>query len=302
MTRNVFVGFNDTPRSERALRFACSTFPDDEIAVLFVIDSHTDPTAATGWGNTTDEFEEWIDSRTEYAEDVFARASGIAGEYGVSTEPRLGFGRVNRAIVDYHDQYDPDFVVVGRHGRSRIDAVLAGDIYERLVRSSDVPAVSVRESWVERPAEGPRRVLVPFDGSPSAEIGLEWACDTFPDLDVVAMHVDSHKRGSAIRKWTDDEADRSAWVGEQRERSEEILDRARGIAERRGVQLETLTGFGPVDEVVSDYTTTERVDLIVLGVRESSGLRSYLTESLLDALIQRANAPVVEIRAGGPDE
>lgn len=302
MARNILVGFNDTPRSERALRFACSTFPDDEITVLFVIDSHTDPTAASGWGNTTNEFEEWVASRIESADDVFARASEIAGEYGVSIEPRLGFGRVHRAIIDYHDQHDTDFVVVGRHGRFRLEAVFAGDVFERLVRTSDVPAVSVRESWVPRPADEPRRVLVPFDGSPTAETALEWACDTFPDLDLVAMRVDSRRRETAIREWADDEDDVSFWVDEHRERSEEVLDRAREIAERRGIPLETLAGFGPVDEVVSDYTTTERVDLIVLGVPESSGLRSYLAGSLLETLIQRANAPVVGIRTPNPDD
>ena len=54
VTRHLLVAFDDTELSERAIEFACSTFPEDRITAMFVIDSYADDTAATGWGNTTD--------------------------------------------------------------------------------------------------------------------------------------------------------------------------------------------------------------------------------------------------------
>jgi nucleotide-binding universal stress UspA family protein len=49
VTRHILVPFEDSELSERALEFACSSFPDDIITALCVIDSQTDETAAIGW-------------------------------------------------------------------------------------------------------------------------------------------------------------------------------------------------------------------------------------------------------------
>lgn len=296
MTRNILVGFNDTPRSERALRFACSTFPDDAITVLFAIDSHTDPTAMSGWGNTSDQFERWVNSRTADAEALFERAEEIAGEYGATVETEVALGRVHRAIVDYGEQHHPDFVVVGLHGRSRIESLLVGDVFERLVRTSELPTVSVRDSWTPRPREGTRRVLVPFNDAPEAAHALEYACRTFDDMDVVAMYVDTHERRVVARQRVDGEMTPSAWVDEHREYAEDVLDRASEIADEYDVAVETLNGFGPVDEVVNDYAMTERLDLVVFGVRDPGALRTYVSEPLIGRLIHRSDAPVLGVR------
>ncbi|AZH24132.1 hypothetical protein DU502_01495 [Haloplanus aerogenes] len=48
MPRHLLVPFDDSELSDRALTFACSTFPEDRITVMYVIDSHSDDTAAIG--------------------------------------------------------------------------------------------------------------------------------------------------------------------------------------------------------------------------------------------------------------
>ena len=46
----------------------------------------SDETAAAGWGDTTDQYERWIDSRREFAGELLRHARSLADEYGVTLE------------------------------------------------------------------------------------------------------------------------------------------------------------------------------------------------------------------------
>jgi nucleotide-binding universal stress UspA family protein len=144
VSRHLLVPFDDTDLSERALTFACSTFPDDRITVLYVVDAHTDRTAAIGWGNTTDEYEQWVASRREFADELLANARALADEYDVDVETVVAVGRLHQAVVDYYDDHDVDLVVMGFHPRSRLSAYLAGESSDRLIRTSNVPVALVK--------------------------------------------------------------------------------------------------------------------------------------------------------------
>lgn len=144
MTRHLLVPFDDSDLSERVLDFACSTFPDDLITVMYVVDAQSDDTAAIGWGNTTDQYTQWVQSRREYADELFARAGAIAEEYGVDPETVVAVGRIRDAIVDFYDDTDADLVVMGFHPRSRLSAYLAGEFSDRVIRTSNVPVALVK--------------------------------------------------------------------------------------------------------------------------------------------------------------
>lgn len=144
MTRHLLVPFDDSELSDRALSFACSTFPEDRITVMYAIDAHTDETAASGWGNTTDQYERWVDSRREFADELLRHAQSLADEYGVTLETVVAIGRVRDAVVDYDTDHDVDLVVMGFHPRSRLSAYLAGEFSERVIRTSDLPVALVK--------------------------------------------------------------------------------------------------------------------------------------------------------------
>jgi len=144
VTRHLLVAFDDTDLSERALEFACSTFPADRLTVMFVVDSYTDDTAAIGWGDTTDEYERWVASRREFGDELLAHAREIAAEYDVTIETIVAIGRVHRALIEFYEENDVDLIVIGYHPRSRLSAYLAGEFSERIVRTSDVPVALVK--------------------------------------------------------------------------------------------------------------------------------------------------------------
>lgn len=71
-------------------------------------------------------------------EDVQSRAEGV------DLETNLVNGSPAKEIVRYSNENDCDVIVMGTHGRSGVDRLLLGSVAERVVRSSDVPVLTIR--------------------------------------------------------------------------------------------------------------------------------------------------------------
>ncbi|WP_254662788.1 universal stress protein [Haladaptatus sp. W1] len=69
----------------------------------------------------------------------------MADEAGVrTTEASAARGGPYRAILDYSDGQDIDFIVMGTHGRAELDRYLLGSVTERVVRMSNVPVLTAQ--------------------------------------------------------------------------------------------------------------------------------------------------------------
>ncbi|ELZ94047.1 hypothetical protein C440_10518 [Haloferax mucosum ATCC BAA-1512] len=144
MVEHVLVPFDGSPLSENALEFACEVFGSQTITVLYVVDSHTDETAASGWGDHPSEWEDWLEDRRDHAEDLFSSARTIADDHDVSLQTGVAVGRVAEMILEAAAEYGADHIVVGTHGRSHLQEFVLGSVPESLVRQSEIPVTTVR--------------------------------------------------------------------------------------------------------------------------------------------------------------
>lgn len=69
-----------------------------------------------------------------------------ADELGVQVETALEDGIPHREILEYADGNDCDLIVMGTHGRSGLDRYLLGSVTERVVRTAEIPVLTVRVS------------------------------------------------------------------------------------------------------------------------------------------------------------
>jgi nucleotide-binding universal stress UspA family protein len=53
-------------------------------------------------------------------------------------------GNPYERILDYSEENDADLIVMGTHGRTGVDRYLLGSVTEKVVRTSDVPVLTVR--------------------------------------------------------------------------------------------------------------------------------------------------------------
>jgi nucleotide-binding universal stress UspA family protein len=85
-------------------------------------------------------------------EEALRAAEDRAGTAGVVTALREG--PPSREIVKYASEEGCDLVVMGTHGRGGLNRLLLGSVAERVVRSSEVPVLTVRVgSGEEHPTE-----------------------------------------------------------------------------------------------------------------------------------------------------
>jgi nucleotide-binding universal stress UspA family protein len=64
---------------------------------------------------------------------------------GLETESQLLRGVPHKEIVRFAQDQEADLVVMGTHGRAGIEHILLGSVAERVVRTSPIPVVTVRQ-------------------------------------------------------------------------------------------------------------------------------------------------------------
>jgi nucleotide-binding universal stress UspA family protein len=79
------------------------------------------------------------------AKERLAREARAAERRGVKATYEVSWGRPSDAIVARATSLRASLVVVGTHGRSKLEQLLLGSTAERVVRSSPVPVLTVRE-------------------------------------------------------------------------------------------------------------------------------------------------------------
>lgn len=129
------------------------------------------------------------------------------------------------------------------------------------------------------------RILVPTDGSTTAEAAMEQAialATTF-DADVHVLHViDTRRYDTSIE----------SAVKPLRERGEEYVDRLIEMAEREDVPLTTAIELGRPAHQILEYITGHDIDLVVMGTRGRGGLPHRLLGSVTDYIVTHADIPV----------
>jgi nucleotide-binding universal stress UspA family protein len=83
------------------------------------------------------------DMLREEGEEALRTVESVAGER-VPVETTVLEGSPSRKIVRYTEEEECDLIAMGTHGRGGIDRLLLGSVAERVVRSSEVPVLTVR--------------------------------------------------------------------------------------------------------------------------------------------------------------
>ena len=139
MYDEILVPTDGSDASELAIEHAIDmarTY-DARLHALYVVD--------TGAYSTLDAGAEMLlDSLEEEGEAAVNRVEERADDAGVSASTEVTAGTPHRAILDYAEDHDVDLIVMGTHGRTGLDRYLLGSVTERVVRTADVPVLTVR--------------------------------------------------------------------------------------------------------------------------------------------------------------
>jgi nucleotide-binding universal stress UspA family protein len=140
MYDDILVPTDGSPASDAAIDHAIDIADryGARLHALYVVDGSAYSTLEAGSEVVIDALE----SEGEQATDRVADAAAAAG---VETTTTVTSGTAYRAIREYADEQAIDMIVMGTHGRKGLDRYLLGSVTERVVRTADVPVLTVRQ-------------------------------------------------------------------------------------------------------------------------------------------------------------
>ena len=139
-------------------------------------------------------------------------------------------------------------------------------------------------------------ILIPTDGSDSArsaaKTGIDLAAEQDATVHVLSVVKPIHgDEGGTEQAMESMQAARERQVEELAE-----LAKANGLVTTTDVKLGT-----PVREII-DYTTTNDIDLVVMGTHGRTGIGRYLIGSVTEKVVRLSETPVLTIHTGPKEE
>lgn len=146
MYNRILVPTDGSPGTTRVIDHASelAASHDASLHFLYVVNtaSFANLPMETSWESVTSMLR-------EEGEEALRAAEDRADVADVVTAMREG--PPSREIVDYANDENCDLVVMGTHGRGGLNRILLGSVAERVVRSSEVPVLTVRVDGTEEP-------------------------------------------------------------------------------------------------------------------------------------------------------
>ena len=166
---------------------------------------------------------------------------------------------------------DVSLIVIGKRGASADFAQMhIGSNLERVVRSAKRPILVASREW-----RGVRRVLLAYDGGPSARKALEYMASQ-PLFDGLEFHL--------------------VTVGDDTPANRQRLEEATQMLRRRGAPVVPRLIPGDPTAVIGDYVRAESMDLLAIGAYGHSAVRNLLVGSTTSALIRTCLIPLMLFR------
>ena len=140
MYEDILVPTDGSPAADSAIEHAVNVAEryDATIHALYVVDDSAYATLDAG-------SETVVEALESEGEEAVGRIAAAARDAGIDAVTTVTTGVAYRTILDHVANNGIDLVAMGTHGRRGLDRYLLGSVTERVVRTSDVPVLAVRQ-------------------------------------------------------------------------------------------------------------------------------------------------------------
>jgi nucleotide-binding universal stress UspA family protein len=193
-------------------------------------------------------------------------------------------------LLQWAHEKNTDLIVVGTHGRGGLGKLIPGSVAEKIFRHSDVPVLTVGphvRSLIE--VDRAHRILVPCDLTPGCHpaVPLATALARQNRAKLTVLHV--------VENFSKGMTSSSESARQAREGLIRIVGR-----NGDGVDVVYRVEFGKISSSILRTASEIDADLIVLGVRPSSGVLDRFTWPIAYELVCQAECPVLTLRGSLP--
>ncbi|MDS0296823.1 universal stress protein [Halogeometricum luteum] len=236
------------------------------------------------------------DTWYEAGDDATKQIGTRAAEHGLDAVTEVRRGIPAREIRSYITDTGIDLVCMGTRGHTGLDRVLLGSVTTRIVRTVDIPVLSVKAKPAISESEtqgGFENILIPTDGSKPAREAVTHALDLARTYDATlhALYVVDRGAYASRPGWTWDELQQ---VLEQN--GETVLEDVQSRAAADGISVAAEITHGVPHQAIEEYCNQHGIDLVVMGTHGRSGISRRLIGSVTERVLRNSDGPVLTIR------
>jgi nucleotide-binding universal stress UspA family protein len=198
-----------------------------------------------------------------------------AHKLGVSLETRVVLSETPfTGIIGAAQEIQPDLIVMGRHGGSRLYRLFMGNVTARVIIHSPFNVLVVPKDV----SLDFKEIMIASDGSPASYAAWEEAVKFAQRLGsrLIAISVAVSEQEMPV--------------------AQGLIDKLKSDAARAGLKLEALVRSGRPYEAILQAATERKVDLLVMGALGLSGLKAFLLGSVTERVIAGAPCAVLVVK------
>lgn len=143
-----------------------------------------------------------------------------------------------------------------------------------------------------------RKILLPLDGSASAETAVPVACDFAINFGAEIHLLCAFSFASPLFLGEEDSlpADLKKLKEHQRKQAESYLQKQAEIVRERGITVHCACKAEDARESICKYASQQEIDVIIMNSGERSGWMRWLTGSIAEEVLRSAPCPVLVLR------
>ena len=258
----------------------------------------------------------WLEGEPTHAQARKAAAAYLEKqaerlrELGITVETTVRMGNPAKEILEQTMARQAEVIIMSTHGRSGLACWALGSVAERVARAAPVPVLLIPGMPVSAPGSASEpslpslsRILVPLDGSATAEAALQPAIALArlfeAEVRLLYVFIPRFEEQSVL------EHHRTWDAGRRRvHQIERYLMRKVDEIKREGVNARWALGYGmPAPQIIGD-AREHYVGLIVMTTQGRGGLGRWRLGRVAEEVIHQGRMPVllaaVEEKAGQP--
>ena len=287
------VATSDADETKFRFFFELSSGLDSRVTLLSVVDPESlgeDEQVAINSDEGRGRIERpYLDSLTKLADSVDYERSKI--------DALVRFGRPAGEITRLAEN-GFSLIAMPTHARGAIQRGLLGSVTDEVIRRSGIPIVTAVPGSLDQLSERLKTLIVPLDGSSTAESALGPAGDLASSLDLkvilvrAASHAGAHTPVSAAFLSVADDVD----VEEMSDHTMKpyLDDRAQALSERE-ITVETDILRGSAAYRIAELAHKTPGSMVVMTTHGRSGFRRLVIGSVTDGVIRNSGRPVMVI-------
>jgi len=324
MFTTLLVPLDGSRRAEAALLLAARLAHQSGATLVLVrvvsVLSEYWPTIGTAYPSLTESaVEADLAEASAYLEDV-ASTRELAG---LCVKTAVHYGPVVPTILSVATSYASDLIVLSSHGSAGMIHWMMGSVAEKIARHATLPVLVVREGGLPSEADPnqPLRMLVPLDGSQSAQAALEPGAALLDALALPGQHTSLHlarvcqpfstPNRFLDREWQDEEV-----LVRARESLRSTVERiqtgdlAPGISQRclpvtwsviyDMDVARALVGMAEQGGETQSTDDAARCQLIAMSTHGRSGFQRWMLGSITERVLHATTLPILIVRPPAP--